>query len=129
MDSVSNTSDRNNRLSQIIRLMEKRSSEIQPFDSQIHDVLQVDESKLNIFCRSDNQTFINNDTIKPFLHNINQTSESTGVSTAASSYTLNSKANRNNTMLPKFIFPTFSGNYIHWSVFGLFNSSVVSNTT
>ena len=71
MDLVSITSDQSNRLNQIIRLTEKRSSEIQPFDSQIHDILQVDESILNIFCTSDNQTFINNDTIKRFFQNIN----------------------------------------------------------
>ena len=132
MDSASITTAQSNRLSQIIELMEKRLSEIQALDSQIHASLQIDEIEAAITSSADlnDQIFINIDTIKRFLHNFNQTAESTGVSTSASSHTMNSNANRNNTRLPKLNLPTFSGNYKNWtSFFDLFTSSVDSNST
>ena len=132
MDSASITTDQSNRLSQIIALMEKRLSDIQALDSQIHASLQIDEIEAAITSSADlnDQIFINIDTIKRFLHNFNQTAESTGVSTSASSHTMNSNANRNNTRLPKLNLSTFSGNYKNWtSFFDLFTSSVDSNST
>ena len=132
MDSASITTAQSNRLSQIIALMEKRLSEIQALDSQIHASLQIDEIEAAITSSADlnDQIFINIDTLKRFLHNFNQTAESTGVSTSASSHTMNSNANRNNTRLPKLNLPTFSGNYKNWtSFFDLFTSSVDSNST
>ena len=131
MDSASITTDQSNRLSQIITLMEKRLSEIQALDSQIHSTLQIDEIEAAITSSADlnDQIFVNIDTIKRFLHNFNLTAESTGVATASTSHTLNSNANRN-TRLPKLNLPTFSGNYKSWtSFFDLFTSSVDSNST
>ena len=112
MDSASIT----HRLSQIITLMEKHLSEIRVLDSQIHATLQVDEIEAAIASSADlnDKIFINIDTIKRFLHNSNQTAESSGVSTDASSHALNSNANRNKTRLPKMNLLTFSGNYKNW---------------
>ena len=113
MDSIRITTDQSNRLSQIITLMEERLSEVQALNSQIHATLQVDDIEAAITSSVDlnDQIFINIDTIKRFLHNLNQTAESSGFNTGASSHALNSNTNRNNTRLPKFNLPTFSGNY------------------
>ena len=108
MDSASNTTEQNNHLSQTIALMEKCLSEIQALDSQKHATLQIDENEAATATSADlnDQIFIKIDTIKRFLHNFNQTGESTGVNTASSSHTLNSNANRINTRLPKLNIPT-----------------------
>ena len=69
MDSASITTDQWNRLSQIITLMEKRLSEIQALDSQIHAILQNDEIEAGITTSADlnDRIFINIDTIKRFI--------------------------------------------------------------
>ena len=132
MDSTSITTDQSNRLIQILALMEERLSEVQALNCQINATLQVDEIEVAITSSADlnDQMYINIDTIKRFLHNLNQTAESSSFSTGASSHALNSNANRNNTRLPKLNLPTFCGNFKNWTSFiDLFNSSVESNST
>ena len=99
--------------------MEKRLSQIQALDFQIHAVLQIDEIEAAITTSADliDQIFVNIGTIKRFFHNFNQTTESAGFNTGSSSHTLNSNANRNNTRLPELNLPTFSGNYKNWTSF------------
>ena len=126
LDSASITTDQSNNFSQIITLMEKRLSQIQALDFQIHVLLQIDEIEAAITTSADliDQIFINIDTIKRFFQNFNQTTEFAGFNTASSSHTLNSNANRNNTRLPELNLPTFSGKYKNWtSFFDLFTRS------
>ena len=65
---------------------------------------QIDEIEASISSSAglNDQIFVKNETIKRFLHYSNQTAESTGVTTASTSHKLNSSANRNNIILPKY---------------------------
>ena len=78
MEGRSISIDDNNRLSQLISLLEKRLTELQTINEKIHSNLNVDKIEEAIVFSADlnDQIFINIDTTKRFLERLNQESES-----------------------------------------------------
>ena len=133
MEGRSISIDDNNRLGQLISLMEKRLTEIQTLDEKIHASLNIDEIEEAIVLSADlnDQIFINIDTMKRFHERKNRDTEPDNDETSTSTqvHGSSSSAARNNTRLPKLNLPSFSGNYKQWTSFiDLFNSSVDSNS-
>ena len=104
MEGRSISIDDNNRLSQLISLLEKRLTELQTINEKIHSNLNVDKIEEAIVFSADlnDQIFINIDTTKRFLERLNQESESsTHQTTTWTHVNGTSSAARTNTRLPK----------------------------
>ena len=105
MEGRSISVDDNNRLSELISLMEKRLTEMQTLDEKIHTSLNVDaiEEAMVLSADLNDQIFINTDTIKRFLERKNRDTEPNNAepTTSTQIHGTSSSAARNNTRLPK----------------------------